>query len=94
MNNNDDVFLKQMKGVSPIKKNNKIKKEEPKTHYKSEKKNIVKQKKVITPTVTATIKKSEFFYWIFRINIFLERGTHQLPQILPMDSFLSKTLAL
>ena len=28
MNNNDDVFLKQMKGVSPIKKNNKIKKEE------------------------------------------------------------------
>ena len=61
MNNNDDVFLKQMKGVSPIKKNNKIKKEEPKTHYKSEKKNIVKQKKVITPTDTATIKKSEFF---------------------------------
>ena len=61
MNNNDDIFLKQMKGVSPIKKNNKIKKEEPKTYYKSEKKNIVKQKKVITPTVRATIKKSEFF---------------------------------
>ena len=25
MNNNDDVFLKQMKGVNPIKKNNRIK---------------------------------------------------------------------
>ena len=61
MNNNDDVFLKQMKGVSPIKKNNKIKKEEPKTNHKSEKKNIVKQKTIITPNVTTTIKKSEFF---------------------------------
>ena len=27
MNNNDDVFLKQMKGVNPIKKNNRIKKD-------------------------------------------------------------------
>ena len=26
MNNSDDVFLKEMKGVSPIKKNNRIKK--------------------------------------------------------------------
>jgi hypothetical protein len=38
MNNNNDVFLKQMKGVSPIKKNNRIKKEDPKINYKSEKK--------------------------------------------------------
>ena len=44
MNNNDDVFLKQMKGVSPIKKNNRIKKEKPKTNYKSGKRNIVKNK--------------------------------------------------
>ena len=28
MNNSDDVFLKQMKGVNPIKKNNRIKKED------------------------------------------------------------------
>ena len=27
MNNSDDFFLKQMKGVSPIKKNNRIKKD-------------------------------------------------------------------
>jgi hypothetical protein len=46
MNNNNDVFLKQMKGVSPIKKNNRIKKEDPKTNYKSGKKNIVKKKKL------------------------------------------------
>ena len=38
MNNNDDVFLKQMKGVNPIKKNNRIKKDDPKTSYKTEKK--------------------------------------------------------
>jgi len=30
MNNNDDVFLKQIKGVNPIKKKNKNRKEKPK----------------------------------------------------------------
>ena len=61
MNNNNDVFLKQMKGVSPIKKNNRIKKEDPKTNYKSGKKKTIKQKKIITPNVSPTIKNSEFF---------------------------------
>ena len=45
MNNSDDIFLKQMKGVNPIKKNNRIKKEDPKTNYKSEKKKYSKTKK-------------------------------------------------
>mgnify|MGYP007000166831 CR=1 len=61
MNNSDDVFLKQMKGVNPIKKNNRIKKEDPKTNYKSGKKDIIKQKKNIIPHFSTTIKKSEFF---------------------------------
>jgi DNA-nicking Smr family endonuclease len=60
MNNNDDFFLKQMKGVSPIKKNNRIKKEDRKVNYKSGKKNIVKKQKVITPNVNTLIKNSEF----------------------------------
>ena len=60
MNNNDDVFLKQMKGVNPIKKNNRIKKEDPKTNYKSGKKNIVKKPEVIIPNVNTLIKNSEF----------------------------------
>ena len=60
MNNSNDVFLKQMKGVSPIKKNNKIKKEDPKTNYKSGKKNIVKKQQAITPNVRTVIKNSEF----------------------------------
>ena len=60
MNNNNDVFLKQMKGVSPIKKNNRIKKEDPKINYKSRKKNIVKKQEVITPNVSTVIKNSEF----------------------------------
>ena len=60
MNNNNDFFLKQMKGVSPIKKNNRIKKEDPKINYKSEKKNIVKKPEVITPNVNTVIKNSEF----------------------------------
>ena len=61
MNNSDDVFLKQMKGVNPIKKNNRIKKEDFKTNHKSRKKNTTKQKKIITPSVNITIKNSEFF---------------------------------
>ena len=60
MSNNNDVFLKQMKGVNPIKKNNRIKKEEPKINYKSEKKNTLKKQKIITPNVSIVIKKSEF----------------------------------
>ena len=60
MNNNNDFFLKQMKGVSPIKKNNRIKKEDPKTNYKSGKKNIVKKPEVITTNVNTLKKNSKF----------------------------------
>jgi DNA-nicking Smr family endonuclease len=60
MNSNDDFFLKQMKGVKPIKKNNKIKKDDPKTNHKSAKKNKVKQKKIITPNINTPLKNSEF----------------------------------
>ena len=60
MNNNDDVFLKQMKGVRPIKKNNKVKKEETKINFK----NIQKlKKKLITTPVShneKVFKNSEF----------------------------------
>ena len=61
MNNNDDVFLKQMKGVSPIQKNNRIKKENLKTNYKSAKNNIVKEKKITISTDSTTIKNTEFY---------------------------------
>ena len=59
MNSNDDFFLKQMRGVNPIKKNNRIKKEDPKINYKFGKKNTVKQKKIMTPNLN-TVKNSEF----------------------------------
>ena len=60
--NGDDVFLKQMKGVSPIKKNNRIKKENPKINHKPRKKNIAKQKDNKAPNVSVTIKNTEFFF--------------------------------
>ena len=60
MNNNNDFFLKQMKGVSPIKKNNRIKKEDPKINYKPRKKNTVNKQETITPNVSTVIKNSEF----------------------------------
>ena len=61
MSNSDDFFLKQMNGVNPIKKNNRIKKEDLKTNYTPIKKKIIKQKKIMTPSVSTIIKNSEFF---------------------------------
>ncbi len=70
MNNSDDVFLKQMRGVSPIKKNNRINKKDPKTNYKAEKKNIHKQKNTKTQNINTTTKNTEFFLE----NIDLKKG--------------------
>ena len=70
MNNSDNAFLKQMKGVSPIKKNNRIKKEDPKTNHKPVKKNIVKQKNTKVPNTNTTTKNTEFFLE----NIYLKKG--------------------
>ena len=38
MNESDDFFLKQMKGVNPIKKNNRVKKEDLKANHTPSKK--------------------------------------------------------
>ena len=78
MNNNDDVFLKQMKGVSPIKKNHRIKKEDPKTTYKHGKQNIVKQKKTMTPNVRKEIKNSEFFLEKIDLKKGIKKGSFNI----------------
>ena len=57
MNSNDDVFLKQMKGVSPIKKNNRKKKEDPKINYKSRKKKYIKKTRSYNPKCQHSNKK-------------------------------------
>ena len=78
MNNSDDVFLKQMKGVNPIKKNNRIKKEDPKTNFKFVKKHIVKQKKIITSNVSTTIKNSEFFLEKIDLKKGIKKGSFHI----------------
>ena len=78
MNNRDDVFLKQMKGVSPIKKNNRIKKEDPKSNYKSGQKNIVKQKIIKTPNVNSLIKNSEFFLEKIDLKKGIKKGSFHI----------------
>jgi len=63
MNNNEDVFLKQMKGVSPIKKNNRIKKGELETKnifLKKNKTNETKQTNNKPSSPRKKIKNSEF----------------------------------
>ena len=78
MNNSDDVFLKQMKGVNPIKKNNRIKKEDSKTNYKSGKKNIVKQKKIMIPNVSTATKNSEFFLEKIDLKKGIKKGSFHI----------------
>ncbi len=78
MNNSDDVFLKQMKGVSPIKKNNRIKKEDFKTIYKSGKKNIPKQKNIIIPNVNTEKKNSEFFLEKIDLKKGIKKGSFNI----------------
>jgi len=80
MNNNNDVFLKQMKGVIPIKKNNKIKKEDPKTNHKSGKKNIVKQKNTNLPNSKIPIKNSEFFLEKIDLKKAIKKGSFHIDQ--------------
>ena len=58
--NNNDFFLKQMKGVSPIKKNNRIKKEEKKTKQIDLKKITPNQNIAPTPKQNKIFKNSDF----------------------------------
>ena len=65
MNNNDDFFLKQMKGVSPIKKKNIIKKENSNPNYnflnlQQTKKTNTKQNNVQSQNPSKKIKNSKF----------------------------------
>ena len=78
MNNNNDVFLKQMKGVSPIKKNNRVKKEDLKTNYKSGKKNIQKKQEVITSNVSTVIKNSEFYLEKIDLKKGIKKGSFHI----------------
>ena len=90
MNNSDEIFLKQMKGVNPIKKNNRIKKEAPKTNYKSGKKNnTIKQKKIITSNFTTIVKNSEFFLEKINLKKGIKKGSFHIDKKI---DFHGKTL--
>jgi DNA-nicking Smr family endonuclease len=60
MNNDDDIFLKKMKGVNPIKKNNKVKKEELIKNYKFVNKKKTKYTNTKLSNPDKKIKNSEF----------------------------------
>jgi len=68
MSDADDYFLKQMKGVNPIKKNNKVEKPRPKSkNIKSNKLFKNKPNFIKTPKTETAIKKHE--YKLENINI-------------------------
>ena len=61
MNSSNEFFLKQMKGVSPIKKNNRVEKERPTTIKQLVKKNTQAQVKSLeTKKIIVVDKKSKF----------------------------------
>jgi DNA-nicking Smr family endonuclease len=78
MNNSDEFFLKQMKGVNPIKKNNKIEKEITKTNYKTIKKNILKKKNTVAKDANTTIKNTEFFLEKIDLKKGIKKGSFHI----------------
>ena len=69
MNKNNDIFLKKMIGVNPIKKNNRVDKENLKILKNNNNKPVIK-KKFLIPVVKSEVnfKKSEFKIENIKIN--------------------------
>ena len=78
MNDNDEFFLTQMKGVNPIKKNNKIKRENPKTKLKLKKNKTKEHNNIKVKNINTTIKKSEFFLENIDLKKAVEKGSFQI----------------
>jgi len=67
MNEEDDIFLEQMRGVSPIKKSNRLKKENSKNITKGLKQTKTNKAKTGPTKPTKAVNKSEFI--LEKINI-------------------------
>ena len=67
MNEEDDIFLEQMRGVSPIKKSNRLKKENSKNITKGPKQTKTNKAKTGPTKPTKAVNKSEFI--LEKINI-------------------------
>ena len=89
MNNNNDVFLKQMKGVNPIKKNNRVRKENPKITYKSLKKTKVKEINTISTNPDKIIKKSEFNLERVNIKKSIKKGSFNIDKKIEKEWFFN-----
>ena len=89
MNNNDNIFLKQMKGVKPIKKKNRVKNEKPKTNHRTVKQNKTKQPNIIIRNPDNTIKSSDFSLERVDIKKGIKRGSFNIDKKI---DFHGKTL--
>ena len=67
MNDNDDVFLQQMKGVNPIQKKNRVEKEKLKTNIKNIKNK--KKNKDLNKTVDDCLNKNKPEFSLQNVNI-------------------------
>jgi len=92
MNGSDDFFLKLMKGVSPIKKSKRIKKETPGPRIKTNKSNTDPKTKKTTDKIIKTkthTKKSEFSLESINIKKNIKKGSFKIDKKI---DFHGKTL--
>ena len=98
--NDSDTFLKNMKGVNPIKKNNRVeKKQQPKNLFKI-KKNEIKKTDTLTLNTKKNIKQSEFFLQSPSIKKNIKKGSLKIDKkidfhgetLLESEELFSKTI--
>ena len=90
MSNDSDFFLKQMRGVTPIKKINKVRKEEPKTKNTSIKKNETKKTKSVFFNPKKIIKNSQFNLEKIDLKKGIKKGSFKIDRKI---DFHGKTLS-
>ncbi len=89
MNNNDDIFLKNMKGVSPLKKKHIIRKANPKINAPNLKKNKTKTTEAIFTKHTKEVKNSKFNLEKIEIKKSIKKGSFKIDKKI---DFHGKTL--
>ena len=91
MNDSEDIFLKQMKGVSPIKKNNRIQKTKLTVNKNITNVNDNKKKQITTTNIKleSLEKKSEFILENLKIKKNIKKGSLKIDKKI---DFHGKTL--
>lgn len=91
MTDSEDFFLKQMKGVNPIKKNNKVEKKKPKAikNFLIKDKEIKNNNKILKTETKINITKSDYILENVNIKKSIKKGSFKIDKKI---DFHGKTL--